>query len=503
MGFLACAGGAKELITQGELREHVEFLASDETRGRFIGTDGIESVEAYIAGQFQRYGLSRLPGEEDFFLEFSLHSQSIDRRRTTIEVLEAGKPVSGTIGKDFRPFPFSSFDEKTAELVFAGYGITAREYGYDDYEDLDVDGKIVLIMRHEPEENQEDGKFEGGRHSSHALFRNKAENALKHGAVGMLLYTDPLHHPDNDDLRVRPVLSFDLPQSGPVARREIDDENGFVAFHVSQSFAGLLMGKDRAQLKDLQRRIDFGFGVAEAAAELGDLSTVKLRQISEADIGSIQVRNVAAIAMGSDDLLKDEWIVIGAHHDHLGSYPGEGDTIFNGADDNASGVSGLLELAEQIADVKLRRSIVFVTFTAEEEGLFGSYALERFNLIDISKVKLMINFDMIGRNPEDDIMVYGDGFSPEIRQILEKTNRRYKFSFAYMNKTYEPFSDIAVFHENQIPYLMFFTGEHQDYHTTQDHAETLSYQRMETLMRFSYDVVTELAGGAVMPEFRR
>ena len=485
----ACSRSSQEIITESEIREHVEFLASDERGGRYIGTEGIKSAEEYIADQFQHFGLSTLPGKDEYYQPFALYSQSFDQDLTAISIQRDNETISGSIGADFRPFSFSSFGEKSAELIFAGYGITAPEYDYDDYDGLHVEGKIVLIMRHEPNERQDGELFDGKRFSGYALFRKKAENAHKHGAIGMLVYTDPVHHAEDDDLRVQPVLSFDAPKNGLSVRGEIDPANGFMAFQISQSLAALVIGVDRQGLTQIQHRIDQEGDTATVSHKLGNIGTASLHQTAEAEIKAVVARNVAAIAVGSDRELRDEWIVVGAHHDHLGSYVGEGDTIFNGADDNASGVSGLLELAEQIATTKLRRSIVFITFTAEEEGLFGSYALDRFNLIDLAKVKFMMNIDMIGRNPEEDIMVYGDGYAPGIRELLEKKNLTYKLSIAYMDKTYEPLSDNAVFHDNRIPYLMFFTGEHQDYHGTRDHAEALSYPRMETLMRFSYDIL--------------
>ena len=146
--FTACSNRVPEEITAAELREHVDFLASDNLAGRFTGTAGIEEAEQYIAEAFGRMGLSPLPGEDDFFLEFDLLAAAYDRDRTGLGI--NGKTY--TSGEDFRPFPFSSEGSVEAEVVFAGYGITAPEYKYDDYAGLDVEGKIVLIMRHEPDE---------------------------------------------------------------------------------------------------------------------------------------------------------------------------------------------------------------------------------------------------------------------------------------------------------------------------------------------------------------
>jgi Zn-dependent M28 family amino/carboxypeptidase len=204
----------------------------------------------------------------------------------------------------------------------------------------------------------------------------------------------------------------------------------------------------------------------------------------------------------------DEWIVVGAHHDHIGSFDGEGDTIFNGADDNASGVSGVLELAEQFAGARNggpryggqrngSRSMVFMTFAAEEIGLFGSYALDFYDLIDFDNVAFMLNLDMIGRNPEDAIRIYGDGFTPGLGDIVRNTGTVLPIEF--MGTDYFPFSDMAVFHENEIPFLMLYTGEHPDYHGTGDHAEKLAYDRMVELLGLSRAILERIAGDEGFP----
>jgi hypothetical protein len=497
----ACSKEAKESISANELRMHVEYLASDALGGRFTGTAGVAAAEDYIAGEFARIGLLPLPEEEDYFLDFELDSASFDSSGTFLNIDES----TFFFGKDFKPFPFSSEGEISAPVVFAGYGITAPEYDYDDYKNLDVEGKIVIVMRHEPDEAGTTGRFDGKRHTTHAYFRTKAENALAHGAIGMLLYTDPLHHDADDDLRIMPVYAFTNDGTGDEAsagaRSRFSGKpvaEGFVAFHISRSAAGaLLPGKN---LVDLQKEVDSGSSVADLSGGDFGPSMVQMGQRVDFSGRRVQARNVAGFLPGRQKGNGD-WILIGAHHDHIGSFEGEGDTIYNGADDNASGVAGVIELAEQFASNPPERSMVFLTFSAEEIGLFGSYALEKNDLLDLGRIGFMLNLDMIGRNPGDSISVYGDGLAAGLTDLVIQANEKPLLDLDLRGKEYEPFSDIAVFHDNRVPFLMMYTGEHADYHGIADHAEKLDFSRMEKLVRLSYDILDLVADADEFPDF--
>ncbi len=489
-----CQRGIEEEITAPELRSHVEYLASDALEGRYTGTSGVAAAESYIADFFGELGLLPLPDEEDYFLEFELQRRSYDKSATFLVVDGTGYQL----GKDFRPFPFSDDGEIEAEVVFVGYGITAPEYDYDDYAGLEVTGKIVLLMRHEPDETgTKPGWFEGERHSRHAYFLTKAKTAAANGAVGMLLYTDPLHHASDSDLRVMPRYGFPNGEIRGRDGRQDPVADGFPAFHISREAASaLLPGTD---LSDLQRAVDSLEPVSQIVKKLGTGKTVRMKQTDEYSTGTVAARNVAAYLPGTGD--GEDWILVGAHHDHIGSYSGEGDTVYNGADDNASGVAGVLELAEQFAAHPAERGIVFITFGAEEIGLFGSYALDRYDLIDFERIGFMLNLDMIGRNPEKPVELYGDGFTDGLEDLVRAADEKHGVEIAFQGRSYEPFSDIAVFHDNRIPFLMFFTGEHPDYHGTGDHAEKLEYDRMAKLLQLSYDVIDSTAGAERLLRF--
>lgn len=388
-------------------------------------------------------------------------------------------------------------------MFFAGYGITAPEYGYDDYAGLDVKGKIVLVLRYEPVDEDNPGYFEGERHSRHAYFITKAKNAVAHGALGLLLFTGPSHYTIDEDLRPRPAYTFTNAQK-PASRRADDHvADGFVAFHISRSTASAIL--QDVDLSKLQAEVDSGEPITEIVGVDSGLPELRgnwarMIQAKSSSGSVVDARNVAAFLPGTGDEDED-WIVVGAHHDHIGSFAGSGDTIYNGADDNASGVAGVLELAEQFAQAAPRRSMVFITFSAEEIGLFGSYALDAYDLIDLDRVGFMLNLDMLGRNPDTPVEIYGDGLAEGLTDLVKTANQEHQVRLAFQRKRYEPFSDIAVFHDNRIPFLMFFTGEHPDYHGTADHADKLHYFRMEKILRLSYDILDLAAGAERLPNF--
>ena len=195
------------------MRKHVEHLASDDMGGREAGRTTIGRAEEYIAAEMRKCGLRPLPGHDEMFIDIVLYSTDGDVE-TTVQVEGAGKSRTGRIGQDVRPFDFSENGERRAKVVFAGYGVTAPEYDYDDYAGLDVEDKFVLVLRHEPREDDPESNFDGTATTSHALFSAKAANAEEHGAAGMILVTDPLNHPPGDDLRVGGRLSLEPPQ-GP------------------------------------------------------------------------------------------------------------------------------------------------------------------------------------------------------------------------------------------------------------------------------------------------
>jgi hypothetical protein len=507
-------------IRLADLRKQVEFLASDQQEGREVGGEGIARAEEHIARYFAASGLKPLPGQHGFFQEFLLYRTALPEQSTTLTLQTPGGELRGTVGKDFRPFDFTGSGELSAPVVFAGYGITAPEYGYDDYRGLEVRGSFVLVLRHEPGNADPRSLFAGTANTAHAFFRAKAENARRRGAVGMLLVDDPLGSGREEDLSLQVSYSFQAPAPTSLGA-------DFLAAHLSRELVGKLLRGGESLLR-LQEAVDAGrrpasLPLAEVSAGL---------RIPLPETRRTQARNVIGFLEGRDPALRGEWILIGAHHDHIGFTDAEGDWIYNGADDNASGVAGVLALSRlftrsgawqepkaaarpgpglqpparppalpgwtplQRPRPAPRRSLVFATFSAEEEGLLGSQVLAR-ELAGLPSVHLgrMLNLDMIGRNPAEPVQVLTDDPQGEVRRIVEAASAAPPALPAprLSSGRGEMASDHGAFFRQGIPYLFFFTGLHPDYHGVDDEAERLSYPRLAEVVRLAWRVASLLA----------
>jgi hypothetical protein len=436
-------------------------------------------------------------------------------------------------------------------VVFAGYGITAPEYGYDDYAGLDVEGKVVFVLRHEPNEDDPESVFDGAEHSRHAYFTTKAENAAAHGAVGMILVTDPLHHEETETVPAMRRLSLDPDiesHSGPM---QADVPNDFVAVHVSQGFGAAMAQKLGGDLSEMQRALDAGrqparLGLSWAPTEVSVAALDGPRRIP--------ARNVAGYLPGPEHGEEGErdLVLIGAHHDHIGtvrwtdeqsrepsedsessaggrtadvgtrpdgaaetgagtsgagtagsaaddssppesSPPPDGriDKIFNGADDNASGTAGVLELAERFATSgePPTGGMIFVTFSAEEWGLFGARASIEKKLLPTDQISHMVNLDMIGRNPEEAVRVYG---ATEAEIPVREAARMVGVEIRTAEHSRRSASDHTVFVRAGIDAIFFHTGLHGDYHGVDDESERLDYDHMRNVAELVAETVERL-----------
>jgi hypothetical protein len=503
LGSLLALGACSPEARPGELQRHVEYISSDELAGRDLDSPGIAEAELYIARRFRSYGLNPLPGKGSFFQEFALYQDGFDAAATKLSIRLGHDEVAGAAGRDFRPFDFSAQGEGSAPVVFAGYGITAPEYGYDDYRGLEVRGKFVLVLRHEPGNEDPRSPFEGTAASKHSYFRQKAENARRRGAVGLILVNDPLTSGQDEDFRL--IGSFSLDPFPPAEQKASGE--AFLAVHVGSELAVAMIRETGLDLAQLQEAVDSGRPPKDIP--LGEVyADIRVRR---QEGGRVMARNVVGFLEGADPLLKREWIVIGAHHDHLGSYVGHGDTIYNGADDNASGVAGVLALARLLARKgawaqaspggwkllegrrPISRSLVFATFSAEEEGLFGSRVLAS-ELLQAGdhRVVFMLNLDMIGRNPDRPIEVLGDGFTLEVRRIVELQTGELR-ALPSAGSIQDSASDHLSFFSRGVPFLFFFTGMHGDYHGPDDEAGKLSYPRAAAVVNLVWRVVSLIA----------
>ena len=466
-------------ITEGEITDHVGYLASDALEGRGTGTQGERLAGEYIATAFQRYGLEPGAADGTFFQPFGVADGARVKGEPQLSIQVGRWDRELKSGSDFNPFGFSSSSSGAPlPLVFAGYGITDPERGYDDYAGLDVKGKAVLILRYQPRENEGVG--------SHSHFATKAANAKKHGASALLVVTGPLNHPDDDSL-----VPFG---------RAGGSEQGLAAAHVEQS---VVEGLFRMIGKDLER-VQEGIDDAQKPNSFPIDARLSFELTIERE--HLQARNVIGVIRGTDPALSKQPLVIGAHYDHLG-HGGPGSLaprargqIHNGADDNASGTSGLLELAQAFSVAPPKRTVYFVAFSGEERGLLGSAQFVRDSPIPVESIAAMINLDMIGRLTKETVEVGGVDTAPTFREIVADAIEAEGLKATYTGTGFGP-SDHQSFYQAKVPVLFFFTGLHSDYHRPTDDADLVDSAGAARVTRVAYACASRLANSDERPEY--
>lgn len=476
----------KTEITPEEIKANVFYLASDAMKGRFTGSPEERIAGDYIKNEFQLYGL-KPAFNGSWFQEFPFVEKVVMTKANSLTFDTKGKKENLKPGKDFITVAYSGKGKANGELVFAGYGISAPKLNYDDYDGIDVKGKIVVVMRYHPEHDSSKSEFE-----KYASFRNKATVAKEKGAAAIILVNG--FEPKNDD---DPLM--ELRYDGAPAMKDIAVQN------VKRSFVDDLFKSEGLNFSEEQKQIDaskkpssFLFRYSKASL------TAEVKEIEK------KGRNVAGMIEGSDPVLKNEYVVIGAHYDHLGidqlkessMYKGKEPMIHNGADDNASGTSGLLEVAEKFAAMKglLKRSIIFAAFSGEELGILGSTYMANNFPVDIKNVTAMLNMDMIGRlNEENSLTIIGTGTSSLWKDLLNKKNN-YGFKLG-MNDGGSGGSDHQSFSNKNIPVLFFFTGTHSDYHKPTDDADKINTIGEASVANYVFEIAIAVDQLDKRPEY--
>jgi hypothetical protein len=463
-------------ITPQFVSNKLNFLASDSLLGRKTPSKELEIAARYIASEFKSYGLAPVNGT---------YYQPIELRRTRLgenNSLEITKDTNShhlKLKKDFVPFEFSASETISGELVFAGYGISAKEYNYDDYAQIDVKDKIVVILDHEPGENNSSSVFNGTELSKYGKVQYKIQNAIEHQASGLIILTDPLNH-----INLKPIgfpwpsLSKLIPNDAlPIYLEDNINSHKIPVVHGGESLINIIFS-DIDSLINLQKRIG-----QTLTPQSFDLKQFKVKITTSLEKEKVEAKNVVGYLSGSDPKLKDEVIIIGAHYDHLGYIKNsktDADSVFNGADDNGSGTSALMCVAKAFTTLKKppRRSILFIAFTAEEIGIFGSNAYVNNPLFPLDNTVAMLNMDMIGRNHRDTLYLYQAKLYPNISKIIKKQNKKYHTGFTLIEKGHTYGSDHAPFQSKSIPNIFFFSGLHKDYHTVRDNPEYVNYEKI-------------------------
>ncbi len=492
------------------LREHVTYLASDKLEGRRTGTAGSNAAAEYIAGEFSKLRLKPyIPSKKSTgqkgaaainYLQDFPYVAGVELGKGNALEVHKGKFTKLRLGEDWMPLGISSnggMDNMPA--VFVLYGINASELNYNDYAGVDVAGKVAIALAGTP-----DGDSPHGRFMRYEDVRWKAIAAKNAGAKALLIIT--------------PEESLKGSRWSRLRHDPAGGDAGLMVAVVSYKSLGL----EATEFERVRASAKQGTKALNAALPIGLKVDLVRREVS--------AHNVIGILEGTDPVLKNETIVIGAHYDHLGRggegslAPQEGD-IHHGADDNASGTAGLLELARVFASHKTRRTIVFAAFSGEEEGLLGSNYYVNHPAVPLANTIAMINMDMIGRMKDRKLVIGGVGTAPEWRPMIETANlmqsvtvttagtspsaKNYplvissngraivtsdaskQFVITMNEDGFGP-SDHSSFYAKQIPVLFFWTGTHEDYHKPSDTADKINYEDQSRIVAVVAKIVREL-----------
>ncbi|HEV8385081.1 MAG TPA: M20/M25/M40 family metallo-hydrolase [Candidatus Acidoferrales bacterium] len=478
-------------ISPESLKAHIEYLASQKMKGRGTGSPELNEAAKYIANQFKRDGLETLEGTS-YFQKFRVTVGADLGSQNSAVVIHGTEKFPGQVGKDWQPLNFSDTGEASMALAFAGFGITAPEYEYDDYLHMDVSGKAVIVLRQEPQKDDEKSKFEGKTSTQYSQIVNKAINARNHGAKAMVLVND-LPGPGEKDF----LLKFGS-LTGP-------ENSGILLMQARRDVVDKWLAPSGKNLAQLQKDIDEKFTPQSYYVPDETLALrVDVRRISA------ETQNVIGVLRGRDPKLADEAVVVGAHYDHLGLgeknslAPSQAGKVHAGADDNASGTSVMLEMARALGERKrdLRRSIVFLAFSGEELGLLGSAYYTKNPAWPLEKTAAMINLDMVGRPKDGKLVVGGVGSSPGFKEIVEKANQTH-LQVSTTAGAFGGSSDHISFYVKNVPVLFFFSGLHADYHKPSDTPDKILFVEAARVGDLALRAAQTLATQDARPQFVR
>jgi peptidase M28-like protein len=486
-------------ITAEALKGHIFFLASDEMGGRDSLSPEGRIAASYIAGFYMRAGLKPVGDNGTYFQNFPMVEAQLDREHTYLRAKVGPSTRDFAMGPDFSLSRQGNVDvEVNAPLVFAGYGITAPEYNYDDFKGIDVRGKVVIVLTHEPQEHDASSRFKGKFNTVHAFNWWKPEVIRQHGAAGILIVQEKT--PD----RTRPRTP-----SGPTNGQIRTDRPAHTLtspyldlpfFTISRQTADALLAPAGKTIDELQNEID-RTGQPRSIA-VPDVTVGMRRAIKDRTV--VQTRNVVGVLEGSDAALKDEYVLVTGHYDH------------------ASACAAVIAVAEafRAAGPAPKRSIMFLIFEAEEDGLLGAFHYVANPIVPLARTVAVINSDMIGRDEDDPqwntraddnrnhVNVVGTLYNPDLRQVIDTQNRSIGLNLDYKTDADDPEgwfsrSDHYPFAVKGVPMVMFNTGEHPDYHTANDTWDRINYPKIEKITRLIYLSAKDVANSAARPRFVR
>jgi hypothetical protein len=494
-------------VSRERLRADLDFLASPPLEGRASLTQGASAAAWFLATELRKAGLQ--PAHGDSYLQpFDLVPLRLDRDRSVVAVQQSGEEARFTPVAVAFADPAARLD-LTLDVVFAGYGITAPEFGYDDYAGLDVRGKAVLVFDHEPREDDPGAPFHGTGFTLHANVWSKTWTAQRHGAAALLVVTEPVNA---HRMAPRPPARVNAPAQA-LAHGELRIPRITIP---AEAAAALLKGTRRTPA-DWQRTID------QALRPASRPLTGAVVRLQAANQGGPRQPswNVAGLLPGSDPRLRDETVLVTSHYDHLGV---QGGVLYPGANDNGSGTVAMLEVARLLAAARPARSVLFVSFGSEEQLMLGSYHYVAAPLRPLGTTRAVINLDMIGRSEEhtaestgaypitagqsDQLNMVGAIYSPDLAGLLRREAAG-AAALRLSDKFDRDSSMRALFRCDHLPFLQkgipavwLFGGFHPGYHEPADTVDRIDFDKMARTVRLTVDAVRALASTAPPPAFR-
>ncbi len=484
-------------ISEADLRQEVSWLADPARDGRMTGTAGAANTASWLADYFKTIGLHSFQGDYKNAFQFNAGERVIPENMR-LEISGSGE-MKAALEQDFRPLPFSDSGAASGDVVFAGYGLVVAAEGdaaaYDSYAGLDVKGKIVLVLRYVPENTEGPRRAQLNRY---AAPHYKALLARERGAKGLLIVTGP-NSPKSGELI---PLTNDFTNAG----------SGIVAASINEKVAEALLAPSGKNLKDLQSELDTENPHAEGGFVL---PKVKVDLACGIDHLKKSDANVVGYLPPAQESPESEYIVVGAHYDHLGhggssslDRAGEEGKIHPGADDNASGVAWMMELAGSLAQERAQRpneferGIIFAAWSGEEIGLLGSGAFAEKPPVPLKNIAAYINSDMVGRMRDNKLTLQGVGSSKVWRREAEKRNVAAGFNLVLQDDPYLP-TDVTSFYPKNVPVINFFTGGQEDYHRPTDTADKLDYPDLARIAKFAQGIILDLVENPERPDYEK
>lgn len=520
------------VITPNLLKSHLSFLASDELEGRETAKRGQKIAARYIATEFQKLGLKPMGDSGTYFQKFrvkemqlgtnSTISVSISSRAQSKRGKSEQKAESKVYDKFFEDFYGFGRNLRDAaksvsgSVVFAGYGIDDEaNYKYSDYAGISTKNKIVLVLGGEPQEENSSSLFAGTTATKWSDTRVKTRAAFEQKAAALLVVADlkgvPIREQLNPDIRDAMVMSTMSLADGKeslTASPLAQPKQSLPVFYISSEIANHILKPTGKTVSALRSDIDRAgkpnsFDVPNATVSLNVDFSEKI----------VETENVCAMLEGSDDAMKQEAIVITAHYDHVGA--GASGNIYNGADDDGSGTTAVLALAEAFAKntIKPKRSLIFMTVSGEEKGLLGSDYYTQHPTFPLKNTIANLNIDMIGRmggdyentdNPNYIYVIGSDKISPDLDSVMKVENALtenllldYKYNSDDDPNRFYYRSDHYNFAKNNIPVIFFFNGTHKDYHGIYDEVDKIHFEKMAKVSRLIFGIGWNLSNRAI------